>query len=126
VAGVLAAVAADRATTFKGLAAAVFAVPVSSEVVDWIWGMSLQMGPRGDDSLRDLAETDQRKIAAALEVPVLLLHGRKDGVAAFSGAEAARDVYPDARLVEFPECGHATFLEDRDTYLAELTGFLNQ
>jgi non-heme chloroperoxidase len=124
--GVLGAVAADRATTFKGVAGAVCAVPVSSEVVDWMWGMFLEMGPRGDDSLRDLAEIDQRKISAALEVPVLLLHGRKDGFVAFSGAEAARDLYPDARLVEFAECGHAPFLEDRDTYLAELTGFLNQ
>lgn len=126
VAGVLAALAADRATTFKGVASAVCAVPVSAEVVDWMWGMFLETGPRVDDSLRDLGEIDQRKTISAIEVPVLILHGRKDGFVAFSGAEAARGLYPSARLVEFGDCGHAPFLEDREAYLAELTGFLNQ
>jgi pimeloyl-ACP methyl ester carboxylesterase len=126
VASVLAALAADRATTFRGVASAVCVAPVSAEVVDWMWGMFLETGPRVDDSLRDLAEIDQRKTIAALEVPVLLLHGREDGFVAFSGAEAALGLYQDARLVVFDNCGHAPFLEDRDTYLAELTGFLNQ
>jgi pimeloyl-ACP methyl ester carboxylesterase len=108
------------------VASAVCVAPVSAEVVDWMWGMFLETGPRVDDSLRDLAEIDQRKAIAALEVPVLLLHGREDGFVAFSGAEAALGLYQDARLVVFDNCGHAPFLEDRDTYLAELTGFLNQ
>lgn len=124
--GMLTALAADRATTLKGVADAVCAAPVSPEVITWLWGMFLEMGPPGDESLRDLASVDQRKTLSALEVPVLLLHGRKDGFVAFSGAEAARDLCAGARLVEFPSCGHAPFLEDRDTYLAELTGFLNQ
>jgi non-heme chloroperoxidase len=126
VAGVLAALAADRATTFRGVASAVCVAPVSSEVVDWMWGMFLQTGPRVDDSLRDLAEIDQRKTIAAIEVPVLALHGEDDGFVAFSGTEAAMTLYRSARLVAFPNCGHGPFLEHRDTYLAELTGFLSQ
>ena len=122
---VLAGLAADRATTLKGVAEAVCAQPVSPEVVTWMWGMFLEMGPRADDTLRDLARVDQRKTMGSLEVPVLLLHGREDGFVAFSGAAAARDLCSEARLVEFPGCGHAPFLEDRDTYLAELLGFLN-
>lgn len=126
VAAVLAGLAADRATTLKGVADAVCAVPVSAQVVDWMWGMFLEMGPRADDSLRDLAEIDQRTVLAALDVPVLLLHGKQDAFVAFSGAEAATALCKDARLVDFADCGHAPFLEDRERYLTELIGFVNR
>ncbi|MCP2253776.1 pimeloyl-[acyl-carrier protein] methyl ester esterase [Prauserella aidingensis] len=124
--GVLDGLAADRATTLKGVAGAVCAKPVGDEVVVWLWGMFLEMGPCGDDSLRDLAEIDQRKTLGAVTAPALFLHGTDDGFTAHSGAEAAVELCSDARLVSFPGCGHAPFLEDRDAYLAELTGFLNR
>lgn len=122
--GVLDGLASDRATTLKSVAESVCAVPVGQPVVDWIYGMFLEMGPRADESLRALGEIDQRKTLGTLCVPTLLLHGRQDGFAAFSGAQAAVDLYQDARLVAFDECGHAPFLESRDHYLAELTSFL--
>ncbi|WP_208025702.1 alpha/beta fold hydrolase [Amycolatopsis acidicola] len=122
--GVLDGLATDRATTLKGVADAVCVAPVSEQVVAWMWGMFLEMGPRGDDSLRSLAEIDQRKTLGALEIPVLSLHGTDDGFVPFSGAKAARELCSDATLVEFPGCGHAPFLEFRERYLAELTGFL--
>lgn len=124
--GVLGGLAADRATTFRAVAEAVCAKPVSTDVVNWIWGMFLEMGPRGDESLRDLAAIDQRKALGSLEVPVLFLHGTEDGFVAFSGAKAARELCADARLVEFPGCGHAPFVEDRDTYLSDLLGFVSR
>jgi len=123
---VLAGAAADRATTLKGVAQAVCAVPVGQDVVDWMWGMFLEMGPRGDDALRDLAALDQRKLVATLEMPVLLLQGRQDGFVAYSGVEAAAELYPDARLVEFEASGHAPFLEERDKYLSELLAFVDR
>ena len=122
---VLAGAAADRATTFKGVSQAVCAVPVSSDVVDWMWGMFLENGPRADDSLRDLATLDQRKTISTIDVPVLVLHGTSDGFVAFSGAEAAIELYPDARLVRFDGVGHAPHIEDRETYLAEVRAFLS-
>ncbi|MCZ0912341.1 alpha/beta hydrolase [Gordonia amicalis] len=122
--GVLAGAAANRADTFRGVAAAVCATPPSSDVLDWIWGMFMEMGPVGDDSLRDLARTDLRKELGGLDIPILLLHGRDDAFVPFAGAEAVLDLNSRARLVPFDACGHAPFLEDRDRYLAELTGFL--
>jgi pimeloyl-ACP methyl ester carboxylesterase len=123
--GVLAAAAADRATTFRGVASAVCAVPVGSDVIDWMWGMFMEMGPRGDDSLRDLARLDQRERAETITVPTLLLHGRRDVFVPFDGAEAAAKCFPSSRLVAFDSSGHAPFLEERDRYLVELTGFLD-
>lgn len=124
VAEVLAAAAANRADTFRGVAAAVCAQAPSDDTLDWIWGMFMEMGPRGDESLRDLSHLDLRTELAAIEVPILSLHGTDDAFVPFSGAEAAVALARDARLVEFPGVGHAPFLEDRDRYLAELIGFL--
>lgn len=124
VAEVLDAAAANRADTFRGVAAAVCAQPPSGDTLDWIWGMFMEMGPRGDESLRDLSHMDLRAELAAIEVPVLSLHGTEDGFVPFSGAQAAVELIKNATLVEFPGVGHAPFLEDRELYLAELTKFL--
>ncbi len=124
--GTLAAVAANRAETFRGVAAAVCAQNPGEAVLDSIWDMFMAMGPRGDDSLRDLATVDLRKEMAALEVPILLLHGTADAFVPFSAAEAVRSINARAELVEFTGVGHAPFLEDRDRYLAALTGFLKR
>jgi non-heme chloroperoxidase len=125
VAGVLAGLAADRATTFRGVAAAVCAKPVGEDVVSWMWTQFLETGPRADDTLRDLAGLDQRALLGAIQAPVLLLAGTEDAFVAFSGVRASRELYRDARLVEFGGCGHAPFLEDRAAYLEALLPFLD-
>lgn len=124
--GVLAAAAADRASTFRGVAAAVCAVPVGDDVVNWIWGMFMEMGPLGDESLRDLASIDQRALFDSITVPALVMHGRQDAFVPFSGAEAAAGLLRDAKLVAFADSGHAPFLEERERYLGELLGFLKK
>ncbi len=86
--GVLASAAANRAETFRGVAAAVCAEDPGEAVLDSIWDMFMAMGPRGDDSLRDLATVDLRKEITSLEIPILLLHGRADAFVPFSAAEA--------------------------------------
>ena len=58
------------------------------------------------------------------ELVDLSLHGTEDAFVPLSGAQAAVDLAKSATLVEFPGVGHAPFLEDRDRYLSELTGFL--
>lgn len=123
--GVLAGAAANRADTFRAVAGAVCATAPSDDTLNWIWGMFMEMGPRGDDSLRDLATIDLRKHLTSLDIPILVLHGREDGFVPFSNAEAIPSLNANARVVEFADCGHAPFLEHRDKYLAELTGFLS-
>jgi len=123
--GVLEAAAANRADTFRGVAQAVCANPPSDDTLNWIWGMFMEMGPRGDDSLRDLATIDLRKEIQTLEIPILALHGRDDAFVPFSNAEALHSLNDRVTVVDFADCGHAPFLEGRDRYLTELMGFLN-
>lgn len=123
---VLDAAAANRADTLKGVASSVCATDPGAAVLDWLWSMFIDMGPRGDDSLRDLAQIDLREQLGALEIPILFLHGREDAFVPFSGAQAAVELNDRAELVEFEQCGHATFLEHRDRYLEALLEFLNR
>jgi non-heme chloroperoxidase len=121
---VLGGLAADRASTFRAIAGAVCAKPVSQDVVDWMWGQFLESGPRADVTLRALADVDQRDVAGSLPCPVLLLAGTQDAFVAFDGITASKDLFRDVRLVEFAGCGHAPFLEDGGTYRAELLSFV--
>jgi non-heme chloroperoxidase len=122
--GVLDGLATDRASTFRGVANAVCAKPVSDDVVNAMWGEFMQSGPKADESLRSLAAIDQRAIAERLSCPVLLMAGREDAFVAFDAIAASREVFRDARLVEFGGVGHAPFLEDHETYRAQLLAFL--
>lgn len=122
--GVLAGLAADRATTFRAVANAVCVKPVGSDVVESIWLAFLESGPKADATLRDLAHIDQRDILPTLPCPVLLLSGREDGFVSFDGMAASKELFRDAKLVEFGGCGHAPFFEDGETYRGELLSFL--
>jgi non-heme chloroperoxidase len=121
--GVLAGLAADRASTFRAVAGAVCAKPVGQDVLDWMWGQFMESGPRADATLRDLAVVDQRPVIGSLPSPVLLMCGREDAFVSFDGVAASTGLYRDARLVEFGGCGHAPFIEDGETYRAELLAF---
>lgn len=122
--GVLAGVAADRAGTFRAVAGAVCVKPVGDDVVESIWQAFMETGPKAEDTLRDLANIDQRDLLPKITAPVLLLCGREDGFVSFDGVTASQQLFPDARLVAFDGCGHAPFLEDGETYRAELLSFL--
>ncbi|MCE0763646.1 alpha/beta hydrolase [Pseudonocardia kujensis] len=121
---VLAGLAADRPSTFRGIASAVCAKPVPDDVLQAIWLQFMQTGARAADTMRGLIDLDQRELLAGLAVPVLSLHGTDDAFVSFSGAKAGIELCRDGRLVEFAGVGHAPFLEDPDTYRTELLRFL--
>lgn len=121
---VLAGLAADRASTFRGITSAVCVKEVGQDVLEWLWLQFLESGPKADATLRDLVEVDQRELVTALTCPVLLMCGREDAFVAFDGVAASRSLFRDARLVEFGGCGHAPHLEDGETYRSELLSFV--
>lgn len=122
---VLAGLAADRPTTLRAVANAVCVKPVGPDVIESIWLAFSEHGPAASATLRDLGRIDQREILPSLGCPVLLMCGREDGFVPFDGVAASKPLFPDARLVEFGGCGHAPFLEDGETYRAELLSFLS-
>jgi len=64
------------------------------------------------DGLRLLARTDLRSTVAAIEQPVLLLHGQRDALMPVTAAEWLAENFPSATLRVLSDCGHAAFLSD--------------
>jgi non-heme chloroperoxidase len=119
-----AALAADRAGFFKGLAQSVCVRDVSPETVDWMWGAFIDSGPDVIRSLLDLADIDQRALLAELDAPVLSITGSADGILDPQiGIQAAKCARNGTAAI-FDGCGHAPFIEDAPKYIATLRNFM--
>ncbi len=124
VAGTVALLRQDRATFLEGLAHAICARPVSDAVKAWMWASFMENAPSADRALLDLDTLDQRDALRALAVPFLSIVGGQDAIAPPGIGRAAAELAPQATLVEFPECGHAPFIEETARYGMVLLDFL--
>jgi pimeloyl-[acyl-carrier protein] methyl ester esterase len=115
----------ERVDFLAGLTKAIYAVPQSAAVEDWLWFMFMQASHTADRALVDLDTLDQREMLANLDVPVLSVVGGKDGIVPPEIGRIAARMAKRGELVEFPGCGHAPFLEDWPAYKAALFQFLH-
>lgn len=82
---------------------------------------AMAMTPRGfQGNARALAAYDLSADAAAVTVPVTVLHGGKDALVTRVVAEATVAAYPNARLLVWPDVGHSPPLEAPDAFRALL------
>lgn len=120
----IAALRADRATFLAGLSAGVCHTDVGQSVVDWMWQIFMQAGPRADTALRDLGNIDHRALLPTIAAPALVVAGTHDAIVPIGISRVAADLLPAATFAEFESSGHAPFIEEGDRYRAELVGFL--
>ena len=66
---------------------------------------------------------DNEKVVEKLEVPVLIIHGRNDGIIPFSHAQTLDKVAKDSRLVVY-QCGHNDCPPDWKVFQRDVLGFL--
>lgn len=117
-------ISADRGSFFRGLAGSVCAKDVGAPTIDWMERIFLESGPRAYRSLTAAASIDQRKVLAALAIPVLTCIGEKDQVISPElGVQAAACV-KRGEIARFEQSGHAPFLEEPAEYMRVLTSFL--
>lgn len=121
-----AALAADRAGFFRGLAQAVCARDVGAATIDWMWSAFIDSGVDALASLRSLAATDQRAMLGRLDAPLLSVVGGADTILDPAIGRIAAQMAPRGELVEIKGCGHAPFIEDAPAYLAALRAFLRR
>lgn len=114
-----------RVETLWTVARSVCSVDVGESTARWIWEIFLQASPRIDAGLALLCDLDQRETLRRLDVPVLLVAGGQDAFTPLAAVEAAAGLLRRGRLVAFPECGHAPFLEDPARYRDELLAFVD-
>lgn len=125
-AATLAAMAANRAAFFDGVARAICAKDVGEPTIDWFRSLFLQASPAADRALADLAELDQRDLLRRLEAPLLAITGGHDMFTPAGIGEVAVALAPRGRQLHFPDCGHAPQIEDFERYRDGLLAFLNE
>jgi pimeloyl-ACP methyl ester carboxylesterase len=73
--------------------------------------------------LMALRDTDLRSNLTNIEIPTLIMHGKKDKICSFDLAEQTQKLIPTAHLVAFEKSGHSLFLEETKKFNAELIKF---
>ncbi len=73
-----------------------------------------------------LATSDVRGMLPALDVPALVLHGRRDRLVPVAAGEYLARQLPRARLVTIAAAGHAPFLSHAGASLAAIQSFLQE
>jgi len=124
VAATVAAIDADRINVLSQLAHAVCAKPITAEQTTWMANSFLSSSARATATLGELGELDQRASLAQLAVPILSYVCGQDGFVAPEISRWVADNHPLARGIEYPDSGHAPFIEERDSYLESLINFI--
>ena len=70
-----------------------------------------------------LLTSDLRERFSGVKQPVLLLHGENDVITHATAASWMSQQLPDAKLVMFPNCGHAPFLSFPYQFITHLHEF---
>ena len=73
--------------------------------------------------LMALRDTDLRSDLKKIEIPTLIMHGKKDKICSFDLAKQTQKLIPNAELVAFEKSGHSLFLEEIKKFNAELIKF---
>jgi non-heme chloroperoxidase len=73
--------------------------------------------------LEALRDTDLRSDLKKIEIPTLIMHGKKDKICSFDLAKQTKKLIPNAQLVSFEKSGHSLFLEETKKFNAELIKF---
>jgi len=124
VAGTVAAIDADRINVLSQLAHAVCAKPVTVEQTAWMASSFLASSARASRTLGELGELDQRATLAQLTVPILSYICGQDGFVAPDISRWVADNHPMAKGIEYPDSGHAPFIEEREAYIESLLDFI--
>ncbi|MCX6246949.1 MAG: alpha/beta hydrolase [Bacteroidetes bacterium] len=70
-----------------------------------------------------LRDTDLRKDLTKINIPTLILHGKKDKICSFDLAEQMKAGIAGSQLIPFENSGHSLFLEETRKFNAELIKF---
>lgn len=122
--GLSAAIAADRAGFFRGLASSICARDVGQPMIDWMASIFLESSSRAHMALTAAASIDQRETLASLKVPVLSCVGAKDVVIDPELGVQAASCARLGEVARFEHSGHAPFLDEPERYMLVLRQFL--
>ncbi len=121
--GIGAAIVADRATFFRGLAESAAGAGAGEPVIAWLERGFVDTGARASETLAGLATLDQRELLASFEFPILSIGGANDTIADPAIAGYAAECARNGSLVTL-DTGHSPQLERPAAYHEALLTFL--
>ncbi|MFA6571968.1 MAG: alpha/beta hydrolase, partial [Bacteroidota bacterium] len=90
----------------------------------WLNGICLSASSHATaQCLIALRDTDLRKDMVKIEIPTLIMHGKKDKICCFELAEQMKEGISNSQIVVFEKSGHSLFLEETNKFNAELIKF---
>ena len=117
------AINSDRVNFLYGLSQGICATEVTDQQISWMWEIFMLASPSAVDTLAELGPLDQREILANLDTPVLSFVGSHDAIVDPEIGRSVADFGKNVKLVEMKESGHAPFVDETQTYNAELIAF---
>ncbi|MCE9538532.1 MAG: alpha/beta hydrolase [Bacteroidetes bacterium] len=97
---------------------------LSLGINSWLLGLGLNSSSHAmAQSLIALRDTDLRNDLAAISIPTLIMHGKKDKICTFQMAEEMKSRLINSYLIPFENSGHALLLEESVKFNKELIRF---
>jgi pimeloyl-ACP methyl ester carboxylesterase len=90
----------------------------------WLNGIGLSASSHATAAcLAALRDTDLRNDLPRIQIPTLILHGKKDKICSFDLAQQMETGIPNAQLIAFEASGHSLFLEEVSKFNSALIAF---
>jgi non-heme chloroperoxidase len=95
-------------------------------ISSWLNGIGLSASSHATaQCLVALRDTDLRDDLAKINIPTLIMHGRKDKICSFDLAEQMKAMIKNSQLIAFEKSGHSLFLEETRKFNSALIKFAN-
>lgn len=93
-------------------------------IASWLNGINISSSSYAmAECLIALRDTDLRSDLANIEIPTLIMHGKKDKICSFDLAVQMNNAIANSYIVAFEDSGHSLFLEETQKFNAELVKF---
>lgn len=100
---------------------------LSPGLSNWLYQVGLNSSSHAMvQCLIALRDTDLRNDLTKINIPTLIMHGKKDKICSFEMAGQLKKCLTNARIVSFENSGHALFLEETDKFNFELVKFAHE
>lgn len=94
------------------------------QLKQWLFESPLASAETLSRGLTLLEQTDLRETLQSIQVPMLRLYGRLDGLVPLNAAQATGKLAPHTSSYVFSESAHAPFITEPELFVEQVTGFL--
>jgi pimeloyl-ACP methyl ester carboxylesterase len=116
----------DRPHMITGFLNKMFALPHSTEIIEWLKGICYEASCIGTvETAITLRDEDLSPDLRLIHVPTAIFHGKKDLICPYEYAELVNQLIEDSELITFEDCGHGVFYDNLDEFNKRFISFIH-